>query len=69
MHVADIDDLVENHVYTITYRSRDIGYGVEEGYGEYIYRGLFDTWGKYEWQPIDGSPSVYLFPDELVAVD
>ncbi len=56
-------------VYFLTYRCRDIGYGIEEGYEECIYRGLFDGWGKHEWQPVDGSPSLYLFVDEVIEAE
>ena len=57
-----------NHVYVIHWRARDIGYGVEEGVTEAVYRGLFDSWGKYEWQPLDGSPTLYLFADEVLSI-
>ena len=59
---------VLNHVYTIHWRARDIGYGIEEDVAEVVYRGLFDTWGKYEWQPLDGSPTLYLFVDEVLSI-
>lgn len=57
-----------NHVYIIHYRCRDIGYGVEEGFAEVVYRGLFDSWGKHEWQPVDGAPTIYLFEDEILSI-
>ena len=57
-----------NHVYTIHWEGRDIGYGVEEGVHECVYRGLFDSCGKHEWQPLDGSPTLYLFPDEVLSI-
>lgn len=62
-----ISKLQVNHVYIIEYQCRDIGYGVEEGAGEFVYRGLFDSWGKHEWQPLDGSETLYLFPDEVIS--
>ncbi len=57
-----------NHVYVIHWRARDIGYGVEEGITEAVYRGLLDWTGKYEWQPLDGSPTLYLFADEVLSI-
>lgn len=57
-----------NHVYTIHWRARDIGYGVEEGCDEFVYRGRLYMDDKHEWQPLDGSPALYLFPDEILSI-
>ncbi|MBA2707292.1 MAG: hypothetical protein H0U59_05760 [Gemmatimonadaceae bacterium] len=54
-----------NHVYVIHYRTR---YGIKEGIREAVYRGLFDGWGKHKWQPLDGSPELYLFADEVLSI-
>lgn len=36
--------------------------GVVDAY----WTGELDAWGKYTWQPVDGSPGpLYLFADEL----
>lgn len=53
-------------VYWVKWRARDIGYGIERGSDEYIYRGGPDTWGKYEFQPVGGGETVYLFGDEII---
>lgn len=52
----------------ILYRSRDIGYGVEEGSIEGFWTGEVDTWGKLTIRDANGGPTLYLFPDEVVAV-
>jgi hypothetical protein len=65
-----VDFLQVGCTYWITYQCRDIGYGPETGDGEFIYCGLFDGWGKHEFQPADGDgPALYLFPDEIRQVD
>ena len=61
-HIADLEI---NHSYWITYECRDIGCGVEAGDGEFVYRGVFDDWGKHEFTPVGGGPAIYLFPDEI----
>jgi hypothetical protein len=48
-------------------KCRDIGYGVEEIAGEYIFAGEIDTWGKPTLYSTDGEPTIYLFTDEIVA--
>ena len=67
--VTDLAALEINHAYQITYECRDIGYGVEAGEGEFIYRGQFDAWGKHEFSPVDGGATVYLFPDEVTSFE
>ena len=57
-------ELQVNHTYQITYVCRDIGYGVEEGEGEFVYRGAA-AGGKHEFTPVGGGPTIYLFPDEI----
>ena len=56
-------------VCTITYRCRDIGYGVEEGIIEAFWTGEVDCWGKRTIRPVDGGPALYLFEDEVVEVE
>lgn len=51
--------------YWISYECRDIGYGVETGCGEFVYRGPSGDWGKHEFTPVGGGPPIYLFPDEI----
>jgi len=62
---TNFSDLEINHVYEIEYQCIDIGYGVESGNGEFVFRGRSDTWGKGEFQPLDGSPTLYLFEFEV----
>jgi hypothetical protein len=59
-----------NRAYEITYECRDIGYGVESGIAEFVYRGRTDALaGKHEFTPVGGGPTIYLFPDEITNVD
>lgn len=51
-------------VYWIAFDCRDIGYGPEEGCGEYVYRGPA-SWGKHKFTPVGGGPTRLLFPDEI----
>ena len=53
------------HTYWLTCECRDIGYGAGTGEGEFVYRGGPDDWGKHEFEPVDGGPVIYLFPDEI----
>ncbi len=55
--------------YWIMYVCRDIGYGVEEGSGEFIYRGGPDWTGKHTFTPVGGGPDIYLFADEIAHAD
>lgn len=50
----------------ITYRCRDIGYGVEEGLASGIW-GDRDWTGKRTFARTDGGPTLYLFDDEIVS--
>lgn len=58
-------DLEIGRAYWITYESRDIGYGVEEGHREFVYRGGPDWTGKHAFAPVGGGPEICLFPDEI----
>lgn len=51
----------------VTYRCRDIGYGVEEGITEGWWSCGCDTWGKRPFTPLHGGSTLYLFPDEVVS--
>ena len=55
-------------VYDLVYRSRDIGYGIEEGSLEGFWTGEVDTWGKLTIRDVSGGPTLYLFPDEIMEV-
>jgi hypothetical protein len=57
--------LEPGRAYRISYECRDIGYGVESGDGEFVYRGASDAWGKHAFTPIGGGQEIYLFPDEI----
>lgn len=52
----------------LTYRCRDIGYGVETGNCWGAWTGETDTWGKRTFCKTDGA-LLYLFPDEVVKDD
>jgi len=54
-----------NHVCSIRYVCRDIGYGIERGTVYGFWTGAIDTWGKRTIRPVDGGPTIYLFPDEI----
>jgi hypothetical protein len=58
--------------YWVKWRCRDIGYGVERGAGEYIYRGREPFADKHTFEEpivyvLEGSPrTIYLFDDEII---
>ena len=58
-----------NIVCDISYRCRDIGYGVEEGIIEGFWTGEIDSWGKRTIRRVDGRPTLYLFDDEILEID
>jgi hypothetical protein len=60
-----IADLEVDRACTIAWESRDIGYGIESGFGEFVYRGGPDWTGKHTFTPADGQDPIYLFPDEI----
>jgi len=52
----------------VSYRCRDIGYGVESGVVEGYFTGEEDAWGKLTLQCNNGDV-LYLFQDEICAID
>lgn len=56
------------NVRDVTYKCRDIGYGIEEGDVTGIW-GDTDSWGKRELVPVNGDPVLFLFADEVVSDD
>lgn len=54
--------------YSIEYRCRDIGYGVEEGEDAFVYQGV-ESFGKRQLQPVNQGPTIYLFDDEFVSIE
>lgn len=56
------------NVRDVTYKCRDIGYGIEEGDVLGIW-GETDWTGKRELVPVAGSEVLYLFPDEIESDD
>jgi hypothetical protein len=54
-------ELEQGQWVSLTYRCRDIGYGVEEDCGEYVYRGI--DYGKYSFRA--HGTTIYLFEDEV----
>lgn len=73
--MADTLKLEQGERYFVTYRCRDIGYGIEEGEGEYVYAGIEPLANKRIFEePItyvfEGSPrTIYLFDDEIIELD
>lgn len=57
--------LTAKTVYQLSYATRDLGYGTEENTIDAYWTGEIDTWGKMTIKPVDGSPTLYLFPDEI----
>ncbi len=57
--------LQKNRVCLLEYRTRDLGYGVEEDVTEAFWTGEVDTWGKLTIREVNG-PTRYLFRDEIV---
>jgi hypothetical protein len=68
-HASMLRQIEPRKVYTVSYRCRDIGYGIEDGVIEAFWTGEIDTWGKRTWRQVNGEPPLYLFDDELVDVD
>lgn len=58
--------LEKSRAYWIKWKARDIGYGVERGSSEYIYRGRESLAGKRVFDPVGGGETIYLFDDEIV---
>ena len=51
---------------TVTYRCRDIGYGVERGSVRACWTGEVDAWGKLTIEVLSGRRrTIYLFADEI----
>lgn len=65
METDQLAHLTPNCTYWISYECRDVGYGPENGYAEFVYRGGPDWTGKREFEPVGGGPVIFLFPDEI----
>ena len=61
--------LRRGQVSLIDYRCTTPGPEVEEGTVEGYWTGEVDTWGKLTIVPVNGTPALYLFRDEIVAVE
>lgn len=59
-------DLQQGERYRVTYRCRDIGYGIEEGEDTFVYQGVESLAGKHIFEPVNQGPTIYLFTDEIV---
>lgn len=57
-------DFEQGERYSLAYRCRDIGYGIEKGNTVAVYQGV-ETFGKLIFEPVDKSETIYLFPDEI----
>src|SRR4051794_1523627 len=61
-----LNKLKRNTVCVVTYRCRDIGYGVERGSVRAYWTGEVDVWGKLTVRVVSGRRRMlYLFPDEI----
>ena len=64
--------LKRGQVYDIPYSCRPYGSDPEdreEGIVRAYWTGEVDTWGKYTLIPTDGSPTLYLFADEIIELE
>lgn len=61
-------NLEQGERYSVSYRCRDIGYGVEEGEDTFVYQGR-ETFGKLIFEPVNQGPPIYLFEDEIVDIE
>lgn len=57
------------HRYALEYRARDLGYGEEEGGGDYIAIAETNLGGGMGFEPVDGGESIYLFEDEILSLE
>lgn len=55
-------------VYDLWFRCTTPGPDVEEGELRAYWTGEIDTWGKYTFMGVDGAPTHYLFPREIVDI-
>lgn len=55
--------------YSVTYKCRDIGYGIEEGEDTFVYQGRETLAGKHQFDPVNGGPPIYLFEDEILEAE
>jgi len=63
---TNLNKLKRNMVCVVTYRCRDLGYGVERGTVRAYWTGEVDTWGKHTIKVVGGRRrTVYLFADEI----
>lgn len=57
--------LTPNRTYSVHFMTRDIGYGVEEGYFTGLLLPGCDSWGKVAFRTED--VTFYLFSDEIIS--
>lgn len=61
-----MNKLKRNMVCILTYRCRDLGYGVERGTVRAYLTGEVDAWGKLTIKVLSGRRrTIYLFSDEI----
>lgn len=63
------DRIAVGRVYDLTYYCTTPGPEPEEGTIRAYWTGEIDTWGKYTFRPVDGSPTLYLFLEEIVKAE
>lgn len=61
-----MNKLKPNMVCIMTYRCRDLGYGLESGIVRAYWTGEVDSWGKHTIKIVGGRRrTIYLFSDEI----
>ena len=64
--VMTVNKLRRDSICIVTYRCRDIGYGVERGTVRARWTGEMDAWGKLTIEVLSGRRrTIYLFADEI----
>ena len=64
-----MNKLKRDTICLVTYRCRDIGYGVERGTVRACWTGEVDAWGKLTIEVLSGRRrTIYLFADEIRTV-
>ena len=64
-----VNKLKPDTICIVTYRCRDIGYGVERGTVRACWTGEVDAWGKLTVEVLSGRRrTIYLFADEIRTV-
>lgn len=57
-------NIITGKLVKVSFKCRDIGYGIETGTKHGRFTGVVDSWGKWTFKPTSGH-SLYLFRDEI----